>query len=556
MDGLDHENTDGEVTYVNIGAGNQEDEHIYHDEEVERYLLDRYNTSRDHFENMPNEETPIVSKRNSVNADVYKAMSQNGMEAIYDEALPYPPDDVGIQRETEGRTSPSKHSVRKNSSAYVSYDYGSGAHLVDNIYENTAQRNASASNVNYPHLNTDNSSIVGKRMYTRFNLSDSSFVRKIRNNNIQYSPISRSQEYQMVRKQSRAVPKHNESDLTKYNVADKSRMNQSLPSRLNKGMLRRVFSRKSNSIAKDVPTSSAKFPQQRKAPTQTRPIYQHYGSVDKYQRLPDAYSSIPESSNANNDTYNDYRSCTKKKGENPNQMKDLRTTIRHEKKPNSASRHRVEQREHAPYSNDAQRKKLTGDYKKGDPKSYSFEHIYADTGAQKPFAYEEIRSSSNGRLYNTSSRNVYGYDIQREILRNESKPSMGNSYTPVKETFTKPPLLSQNKVLETSNSKGVIYSTILHDEPDHARIGTQALIVSSPTSEREDVDDAFVVSSDFKIERASRKSSDSIQLPATQRKHSLSPIYPIRSSAHKSPSKPDRVDNEDVVINLIPNPSS
>ena len=550
MDGLDQEITDGEVTYVNIGPGNQEDEHIYHDEEVERYLLDRYNKSRDHFENMPNEQTPIVSKRSSVNADVYKAMSQNGMEAIYDEALPYPPDDVGIQRETE-RTSPSKHSVRKNSSAYVSYDYGSGAHLVDNIYENTVQRNASASYVNYPHLNTDNSSIVGKKMYTRFNPRHSSFVRKIRNKNIQYSPISRSQEYQMVRKQSRTVPKHNKSDLTKYNVADKSRMNQSLPSRLNKGMLRKVFSRKSNIIAKDVPTSSAKFTQQRKAPTQTRPIYRHYGSVDKYQRLPDAYSYLPEPSNLNNDTYNDYRSCTKVKGENPNQMKDLQTSIRHEKKPNSASRHRIELREHTPYSNDAQRKKLTGNNKQGDMKPHSFEHMYADTGAQKPFAYEEIRSS-NGRLYNTSSRNVYGYNIQRD----ESKPSMGNSYTPVKETFAKSPLLSKNKVLEASNSQGVIYSTILHDKPDQARAGTQALIVSSHTSEREDVDDAFVVNSDFKIERVSRKSSDSIQLPATQRKHSLSPIYPIRSSAHTSPSKPDRVDNEDVVINLIPNPSS
>ena len=548
MDGLDQEITDGEVTYVNIGPGNQEEEHIYHDEEVERYLLDRYNKSRDHFENMPNEQTPIVSKRSSVNADVYKAMSQNGMEAIYDEALPYPPDDGDIQRETE-RTSPSKHSVRKNSSAYVSYDYGSGAHLVDNIYENTAQRNASASYVNYPQLNTDNSSIVGRRMYTRFNPSHSSFIRKIRNKNIQYSPISRSQEYEMIRKQSRAVPKHNKPDSSKYNVADKSRMNQSLPLRLNKGMLRRVFSRKSNIIAKDVPTSSAKFTQQRKAHTQTRPLYRPYGSVDKYQRLPDAY--IPEPLDANNDTYNDYRSCTKVKGENPNQMKALQTSTRHEKKPNSASRHRDELREDAPYSNDAQRNTLAGNDKKCDMKPYSFEHIYADTGAQKPFVYEEIRSS-NGRLYNTSSRNVYGYDIQRD----EWEPSMGNSYTPVKETFAKSPLLSKNKVLESSNSKGVIYSTILRDKPDQARAGTQALIVASPTSEREGVDDAFVVSSDFKIERASRKSSDSIQLPATQRKHSLSPIYPIRSSAHTSPSKSDRVDNEDVVINLIPNPSS
>ena len=96
-----------EPIYENTRPYQDDEEPIYHDEEVEQYLLNKFNQSKHYFETLSPDEFPAPSG-----------------SGVYEEPLPYPGDEwENSTGQIKGSSRhPSKGSVKKQSSTYVSFD--------------------------------------------------------------------------------------------------------------------------------------------------------------------------------------------------------------------------------------------------------------------------------------------------------------------------------------------------------------------------------------------------------------------------------------------------
>ena len=585
MDGLDetpdeviYENIrPDEVIYENLRPGQEDEEHIYHDEEVEQYLLKRFNQSKEHFENLSNGPTPI---RSSVSADLYKRRSQDVFTAgsgIYDEPIPSPPNELETMRGIERTSSsPSKYSMRKNSSSYVSYDPQSGAHVISNasgLYENIP-----------PNQNTDNSNIVTKRMSTNLSSSSNNAARKGRKTTVLYSPVSRLPEAQMNQQKRTGRYRTKADSISYYKMSDKPNGKYSHLSKTKQGVLRGLFSRNSNNTAKDLRTTNARFPPKRKSLSETTPFYRQYGSVDnyKYQQQHDTPYNLSEPLYIEKDVNmlkNEERSSSRKdntttKVRSVRQNKDPFKDITHGKvsekymrtELNTPSRHKVEFTHLPKYSTEVKRTPFSGRHNEHVNVSYgSYEYI-DNTGRQKTFTDEKQTPEPNRSFHSplTERRvnsSLYDFDF---LQSDDSKPSVRKQYTPVKGTFSRSTSFSRNNNSEVVSTAGLNYTdNVPSDTADqtatyplhHVDHGRRAITQFDDESEsRRGTDDIVFETADFKTERESGKNSDSVRLPGPQ--FSISPIYPTRSPIlTSSPCKPGGAINEAFVINLVPNPS-
>ena len=545
-----------EPIYENIKPNQDDEEHIYHDEEVEQYLLNKFNQSKHYFETLSPTEPPLPSG-----------------SGVYEEPLPYPPDE--FDNSTGHNQSSSKSSIRKHSSTYVGYDPAQDAQ---------ATRQVTYANIepgSYPghpgHFDftgaayqsyVNNSSIVASNVSRNHSLS----MKMDGTHNARRSKILRSSA--PTRRSSKAASStrsksehyHSISDgpkLLKFVTLPKTTSKAIDGSFLQRSVLNKVEGKNGNRVSSKPLTNIRP-----KSANKNKP----YGSVDKH-KLNVTEPLIPKnvrSANANDNL----RSFSVKE-----QVQELcKTTqplyqrIKREDMPAKKNYFEVRGRQTtfpkgsnktATYQQRARSKSTQNALARSTIQEMRVQPEIFETDYKPNVNAEKLHKPEYGSTnIRTSNMSFPEISPQHHTVyqARDSKTYVANRDNSVSKTGSNTTSHHKQNNCKTNNSwdntSGLqCYRHMFKEEKDKSeRPLSRVFYPGECTDPRRPVDDTgiYIDSLADSQNASANKSSNSVNVELL-RTQSLSPIYPVKSFEPMSPRKRDGSDNdsETIVINLV-----
>ena len=583
MEGLDRESE--EPVYENLRPIMEDEEHIYHDDEVERYLLNKYNNSKEYFEHLSEEPYPTGYRRSSgVSADVRQDMDKN--QTIYDEPLPYPPDELENWRGLD-RTSPSKKSLKRNSSTYVKYDPAwDTQHLIgrtSSMKENVGTRSQPVTfdNVYYnqdvpqgAHFQSyiNNSSFTANNETLNRSLSAKS---SRKTTPIKKLHISSTSELEKRSLSKVKVNNHKKSDLMNYrSISYKSKPSNAALSKSN----RHVYKRSSSNDVKRLDKHCVPSKPPRNDVSKNTVIFQ-YGFGDEFNRQYDILNQnlaeplIPRQEKPlhHHKSYDSVgKDSVKPQVENFSKTREpLYNSIKRDK-PSETSKSNIEVRRH----NRSQRHLEIADFRKHEDMKTNIKEYYVPYGSYEN-SYDKLseRRASTSNADHVGNRTAtknssripltgYSRDTDSSFVKNyQTYGSTPNTCTQRQQNKEREALPITEKGMSDYKAKDTLTgrSELLSKS---ALTNSFELTSKQSNNSRRETDDFYIDSFACLKSEVENKSSEYKHT----RTRSVSPIYPVTSPVSSpqafekardaemviSPSKREKTPSDEMVINLVP----